>query len=154
MEEKKEKKKNYNMTIIGVIILVLVIAIGGGIIIFNRFSQKEPSDDVKNNEKTNYNTNTGVVEDKIINNILFSDIECSFDGNYSLLTYKITNQSNETMIIGDYEITVKDKSDNVLANMVLSITEELEPNESIDSGNAIDIDLREAYQIELADTTE
>ena len=147
-------KRLSKKTIVGMLILILLIVIIIGIVIIKNSVQKESNMNNDNNYKTNYNINEGIVENKIVNDILFSNIECSFDGNRSLFTYKITNNSKETGVLNDYEIIVKDKDDNILANMVISVTEELEPNESIETGNSIDIDLRGAKKLELVSNSE
>lgn len=142
-------------TLIGLIILCILIITIISIIILTNNNQEKPSKETKpTQDEIKYNTKEDVTEDKLIDNILFSDIECTFDGNTSLLTYKITNQGTEAISLDEYEITIKDKNDNILAIIAPSITEEIKPNETIETGNSIDIDLTKAYKIELSLTNE
>lgn len=140
---------------IGSIILCLLLAVTIGLIILkNTYPKTKPTKNKEENEEIQYNTNSGVTAEKTINNLLFSDIEFSFDGTTSLLTYKITNKSKENISLENYEIIIKDKSDNIIAIVVPSATEEIEPNETIETGNTIDIDLSEAYTLDLKTITE
>ena len=141
--------------IIGSIILCLLLAVTIGLTILkNTYPKTKPTKNKEENEEIQYNTNSGVTAEKTINNLLFSDIEFSFDGTTSLLTYKITNKSKENISLENYEIIIKDKSDNIIAIVVPSATEEIEPNETIETGNTIDIDLSEAYTLDLKTITE
>lgn len=100
--------------------------------------------------ETIYNTNEKVIEDKNINNITFSDIECVFDGNNSLLSYTITNNTQNPVTLGEYEIIVKDKKGTVLANLAPRLDLELKPGEAFNTGTSVNIDLSAAYEIELS----
>lgn len=134
--------------IIGLIIFLICLIIISGLIIISNNQNQKPSEETNQNEETiKYNTN--LTEEKNIDNIIFTDIECSYDGFYSLLTYKIINKTNETINLEEYEIIVKDKDNNILANISPSITEALNPNEEIETGNTIDIDLSNATSMEL-----
>lgn len=137
-KEKKNKEiKNNNFKFI--FILLIIVIIGGVIfILFNNKDTNNNNDNISNNnneEKDEYN----------VNNILFTDINCEFDGNYSLLTYKIINKRNEVVDLSNYEIIVRDKDDNILANIAPSITNKLMPGEEFDTGNAIDNNLCNLY---------
>lgn len=145
-----KKKKISKKILVGIIVLCLILTIAIIVIILkNNTPEQSAATNKTNNEEIKYNTNEGIIEDKQIDNILFSDIECSFDGNTSLLTYKITNNQTESIYLEEYEIIVKDKNDNILAIIAPSITEEIKPNETIETGNVIDIDLTNAYKFEL-----
>ncbi|MCI6265923.1 MAG: hypothetical protein MR598_03640 [Erysipelotrichaceae bacterium] len=134
--------------IAGIIILILGIIIVK--ILYNPQKEKNTSiQESTQNETVEYNNNPQITEEKNINNIIFTDIKCSYDGTYSLLTYKIINKTNQTIKLEEYEIIIKDKNNNILANISPSISQELKPQDEIETGNAIDIDLREAYSLEL-----
>ena len=101
------------------------------------------------NENIIYTDNKDIISDKNIGDVTFTNIECSFDGFNSLLTYTITNNSKNNIILGNYELIVKDKDDNILAIMVPGDTKELKPTETIDIENVINIDLTKASKLEL-----
>lgn len=139
-------KSNKKLLIIGAITILLIAIVA--VVIMNKNNNKNPIDDPGKKE-IHYNTNEKVVEDKNINNIAFTDIECSYDGNSSLLKYTITNHTGKTINLGEYEIIVKDKEGNVIANLAPVLDYDIGPEKSFETGNAINIDLRKAYSIEL-----
>lgn len=147
MKEKSNQKK----LMIGGGILILLIALAIGIVILNKQVKKQPLQEEKTTNETEikHNTNQQVVEDKEINNITFTNIECSYDGENSLLTYTITNKTTETINLGEYDITIKDKEGNILAILAPTLDQNIAPGESYETGNAINIDLTTAYSIEL-----
>ena len=141
-----EMKKKTLLIITISICLVLVI-----ILIIVMVNQNKPLEENRNNliPGTTYNNNDKVVEDKNINNITFTNIECSYDGNNSLLSYTITNKTQAPVTLGEYEIIVKDKDGEILTNLVPQLDMELKPGESFDTGVSVNIDLSDAYEIEL-----
>lgn len=127
---------------------VKLIIIGGATIITSLIATIIILNQV-NTKKTPKEETTNITKEQNINNIVFTNIECDFDGTYSLLTYKIINKTNETIKLEDYEIIIKDKEDNILANIAPSITKELQSNEEVETGNAIDENICNAHKLEL-----
>lgn len=149
-KQKKLSKKNIYITLICLLIITII-----SLIIFKLFYHTKNTSTTSTNTNESQITETSInIEDKTINNILFSDIQYSYDGNYSLLTYKITNNSTETINLEEYEIIIKDKDNNIIANISTNITHEIKPTETIETGNAIDIDLKSMYTLELISSTE
>lgn len=147
-EEKNLEKNNKKMSPIVIIALVLLVAI----LIFGIVSMKPGSkgtNKAPKEEEVKYNTNENVVKDKEINGILFTDIQCSYDGENSILTYKIVNNTTEVINLKEYEVIVKDKDGAMLAMIEPNLDQEIKPGESFDTGNAINIDLSSAYSMEL-----
>ena len=147
-EEKNLEKNNKKMSPIVIITLVLLVAV----LIFGIVSMKPGSKGTNNTnkeEEVKYNTNENVVKDKEINGILFTDIQCSYDGENSILTYKIVNNTTEVINLKEYEVIVKDKDGATLAMIEPNLDQEIKPGESFDTGNAINIDLSSAYSMEL-----
>jgi len=140
----KEKKKIIIAG--GILLLLVIIAI---LLVFLNKDKKIPIDEIRTPDEIQYNNNEQVIGDKEINNITFTNIECSYDGNNSLLTYTITNKTKETINLGEYEITIKDKDGNILAILAPNLDQDIAPNASYDTGNSINIDLTKAYSIEL-----
>lgn len=148
-EQNITKKSNHKLIIIIAIILFIIII---GITIYFLLKKEEPIDNLDTPPKETdikYNTNEGVIQDQNINNITFTNITCSFDGSYSLLEYTITNKTGQTINLGQYEIIVKDKDNNILANLSPYLDQDIAPNEEVATGVAIDLDLSEAQSIEL-----
>lgn len=105
-----------------------------------------------NNPTTNdpaYNNNKDVISDKNINGVTFSNIKCSWDGFPSLLEYTVTNNSNQTIILANYEIIIKDKQNKIMAITVPGSNQELKIGESLNLDNILTVDLSEATKIEL-----
>lgn len=138
------------------VLLMAVICCVLGIVTVFVFNLKVVNDIVETppQPESVYNTNEKVIEDKNINNITFTDIECVFDGNNSLLSYTITNNTQKSVVLGEYEIIVKDKKGTILANLAPRLELELKPGESFSTGTSVNIDLTSAYEIELSLTSE
>ena len=141
-------KKSSKLKIVFVIFVIIIVIITA-LFLKNKSNDNNEYKKSKVKEGIRYNTNKKVVEDKVVDNIKFTNIECTFDGNNSLLSYTITNIGNEKVNLGEYEIIVKDKNGNVLANLGPSLNFDLEPNQPYDTGNSINIDISEAYSIEI-----
>ena len=148
---KKEKVETKKSTDLKFIIAVIIIIILLGLIIWITFikvntSNNEPK---KEEPKIKYNTNENVVKDKEVNGILFTNIKCSFDGEYSIINYTIVNNTKETINLKEYEVIIKDKDGTIIAIISPNLDENIEPGKTRDTGNAINIDLTKAYSMEL-----
>ncbi len=145
--EYMKKKKKLLLIILGIVLLIG----GASILLVHSLSQeKEPVQSPSpENPEVKQNMNSSFTEDKIINNITFTNINCTYDGVNSLLEYTITNQTNESVRLGAYEIVIRNKDKQILANLSPSLEQELAPGESVDTGNAVNIDLTGAYSMEL-----
>lgn len=136
--------------IIGIVVLVVLLLGFIGVKVFYDYKNNANKDtEQKKETPIKYNTNEGVVQDKDIGGITFTNITCKYDGTYSVLEYTITNHTDQDINLGEYEIIVKDKQGNILANIAPTLDYNLKVEESYDTGNAIDIDLSDAYSIEL-----
>lgn len=149
-DQKKEIKKSSNtLLIIIVCIVMIIISIVIGVVSYNLGKKSIPKVKKEEEPTIKYNTNEEIVKDKEINGILFTNIECAYDGNISLITYTIKNNTGETINLKEYDINIKDKEGNLLAIMSPNLDKEIAPGESFDTGNSIDIDLSNAYSMEL-----
>lgn len=148
-KRKKREKKTNIIWFICLLIFILATSLFISIRVLNKKDITDNEKDNNQNENIIYNTNKDVINDKEIDNVKFTNIECYFDEFNSLLSYTITNNNKNSIILGDYELIVKDKDNNILAIMVPGDTKELKSNESIDIENIIDIDLTKAYKLEL-----
>lgn len=86
---------------------------------------------------------------QLINGIKFTNIECNYNGYDYLIEYTIINTTNERINLTEYELIIKDKNNEVLANISPSLEISLAPNESYHTGNSINIDLSAADSIEI-----
>lgn len=141
-------KKSLKILIISLIVLIV------GILVFLIIKNKS-NDNNNEVKKSNiiYNDNIGIVEDKIINNVLFTDISCVIDDGSTILKYKVVNNNSESITLGDYKLIFMNANDEVIGEMNASVPMVIESNNSLNVENAVTIDLRDAIKmrIELGD---
>lgn len=134
-----------------ILIGLMLLCIGFGIWYFTKkndiTSNQQPENSTSQEVKKN--TNQEMIKNQTVDGIAFTNIQCTFDGSYSLLEYTITNQTEDRITLDEYELIVKDKAGNILANLAPDLGVELKPQESYSTGNAIDIDLSDAYSMEI-----
>ena len=135
---------------IKVIIMCLIIA---GLIIFTivRIINKNKSEDVpKKNDygDINVNTNTGVIEDKKLGDLTFTNTSMIEKDGVTTLETTITNNSKESKYVGSFTIYVKDRSDEVITELIGYVGSELAPSEKIIITSSITDDITSAYSIE------
>ncbi len=138
----KQKKSKWFLIIFSLLIVFVV-----GITVFMVFFSDKKNETLTDDGYSN--TNKKFVEDKDVDGILFTNIKCSYDGNNSLITYTIVNHTKEVVNIVDYDVMIRDKNGNILAVISPNLDYDLKPEESYDTGNAIDIDVSNAYSMEL-----
>lgn len=141
-------KKSLKILIISLIVLIV------GILVFLIIKNKS-NDNNNEVKKSNiiYNDNIGIVEDKIINNVLFTDISCVIDDGSTILKYKVVNNNSESITLGDYKLIFMNANDEVIGEMNASVPMIIEANNFLNVENAVTIDLRDAIKmrIELGD---
>ena len=96
-----------------------------------------------------YNTNKKFLEDRKIESLTFSDIECSYDGSDSGLTYTIINHSDTTVHLSEYEIVIKDEKGNVLATINPNYDYDLPAGEKFKTTNSVSVDLTKAVSLDI-----
>ena len=134
------KKKNTILFIIT--IAIFIIFLFSSIVIFKYLSQ----------HKIIYNQNENFLKEQEKNGIVFKNINCYYDGKDSQISYTILNKSNETIKLENYEIVIKDEKENILTNIFIGISTniELAPNEEkIVKNKVLGRDLSNAHTLEL-----
>ncbi len=144
MEKRRQKKRvTRNKPIIilaSTIILLLIFCIV--LILINK--PKTTDDNLK------YNRNKSFTKQQKINGIAFKNINCTYDGENSLITYTIINETNSEIYLNNYDILVRDKNKNIITKIVASYLENLPPKKEINMANSvIGTDLSNAYYMEL-----
>lgn len=135
--------------ILYLIILILLIANLIGITLL-KFSKKE--DDNTTNSNTPeliYNQNQSFLKDQSKETLLFSNIACSYNGTTSYLSYTITNVTEETYHLNEYNLLIKDKDGNELSIIEPNYNVNLDPGEEFYIGNTVNVNLTEAYSLEI-----
>ena len=137
-------KKSLKILIISLIVLIV------GILVFLIIKNKS-NDNNNEVKKSNiiYNDNIGIVEDKIINNVLFTDISCSIEDGNTTIKYKVVNNNSESITLGDYKLIFMNDNDEVVSEMNASVPMVIESNNSLNVENAVTVDLRNATKIRI-----
>lgn len=132
------------------IIMCLIIV---GLLIFTivRIINRNKTEDVpKKNDygDINVNTNTGVIEDKKLGDLTFTNTSMTEQDGVTTLETTITNNSKESKYVGSFTIYVKDRSDEVITELVGYVGSELSPSEQRIITSSITDDITSAYSIE------
>ena len=137
-------KKSLKILIISLIVLIV------GILVFLIIKNKS-NDNNNEVKKSNiiYNDNIGIVEDKIINNVLFTDISCGIEDGNTTIKYKVVNNNSESITLGDYKLIFMNDNDEVVSEMNASVPMVIESNNSLNVENAVTVDLRNATKIRI-----
>ena len=132
------------------IIMCLIIA---GLLIFTivRIINKNKTEDVpKKNDygDINVNTNTGVIEDKKLGDLTFTNTSMIEQDGVTTLETTITNNSKESKYVGSFTIYVKDRSEEVITELIGYVGSELAPSEKRTITSSITDNITSAYSIE------
>ena len=155
-KDKTIKKESNNKSILPLIMIVVLFVV---ILIVTYYFSSNTFKNENSNNKDNQssisennveeNHNKDVVKDKNVNGILFSNINCSYDGYRSLITYTITNNTSERISLNQYDVELKDKDGNVIVIISPTLNDEIAPGESVQTGNAVNMDLSSAYSMNI-----
>lgn len=145
----KLKNLNFKQTkilvISGTMVIILVIFL---ISYYPSTSQKyQLVNDLDPNLK--YNLNEEFIKEQNIEGILFTKIQCTYNGTHSRLSYTITNNTFKSIQLNEYDIIIKDKNNNILTIIQPNIEEKLDSFEELPIINEVNIDITEAYHLEL-----
>ncbi len=132
-----------------IIILIILIIIFIGISVIVNIKSKRNKDTNNEQEELTYNTNANFIEDKNIDGLSFTNINCTFNGEVSFLSFSIINQTKETIHLDQYKISIKDKDENILSIIELTINHDFLPNEEYFTTSTVLEDLTTAYSLEF-----
>lgn len=135
--------------IIGSIVLVILIVLMGIVIFVKVTNEPEKKTTSKYNLFVKYNENQEFLKEQQVAGLTFTDIKCSYDGNLSILSYTITNKTDEVIYVKEQEILIKDEQGNVIETIMAYYDREFQPGEEYSTGNTSKKDLTEAYMLEL-----
>ena len=134
-------KKKY-MVIIGICLIVLFLIF----IVFNIYGKNNNKDD----NGLKYNKNESFLKEQTVEGVTFKNIECYYDGTDSMISYVISNKTEETIDLSNYEVFVKDKRGTIITNIYVDFDKELASKEEMEYRNSVaDVDLSDAYTMEL-----
>ena len=137
---KKRKIKKIYIIIICLICLLMFF----GLIKLIGSNSKEVDDNLI------YNKNKSFIKHQKINGIAFKDINCTYDGKNSLITYTIINETNKDIYLSNYDVIIRDKNKQIITKIVTSYSENIPPKKKISMANSvIGVNLSNAYYMEL-----
>ena len=137
---KKRKIKKIYIIIICLICLLMFF----GLIKLIGSNSKEVDDNLI------YNKNKSFIKHQKINGIAFKDINCTYDGKNSLITYTIINETNNYIYLSNYDVIIRDKNKQIITKIVASYSENIPPKKKISMANSvIGVNLSNAYYMEL-----
>lgn len=137
---KKRKIKKIYIIIICLICLLMFF----GLIKLIGSNSKEVDDNLI------YNKNKSFIKHQIIDGIAFKDINCTYDGKNSLITYTIINETNKDIYLSNYDVIIRDKNKQIITKIVASYSENIPPKKKISMANSvIGVNLSNAYYMEL-----
>lgn len=154
---KKEKTKESNnsrmLTIIIIAIVAIIVILTVVFVVANKIKKpiKEEIDNTQNQveEIKEYNYNEGVIEDKEVKGIKFTNVNCYWDGVNSNISYIVTNTTDKPVKIGEYTIEAYDSSDNLFYILSPYMDKELAPGESYQDMISISENLGSANSIKI-----
>lgn len=137
---KKRKIKKIYIIIICLICLLMFF----GLIKLIGSNSKEVDDNLI------YNKNKSFIKHQKIKGIAFKDINCTYDGKNSLITYTIINETNKDIYLSNYDVIIRDKNKQIITKIVASYSENVPPKKKISMANSvIGMNLTNAYYMEL-----
>ena len=123
------------------LIIVLLIII---VLAFISVNNKNQNDGLK------YNKNSSFTKSQKVKGIVFKNIECTFDGKDSTISYTMVNENKKKIYLNNYDVIVKDKNNNRLTRIAAHFTDTIAPNKSLDRvDKVVGVDLTDAYYMEL-----
>ena len=103
-------------------------------------------EEIKKDE--NYNTNTGVIEDKVVEELKLTNISLVSKGNNSTLVTLVTNPTKEDKEVRIFNIYVKDKDGNEIVTLQGYVGGVVPAGQSREIESNVDMNLDHAHTIE------
>lgn len=123
-----------------------------GLLIFTGCGKKEePNNDGQGNNPTEQqpqvNTNTGVIEDKVLEEFTFTNTSMIYENNETTLVTTVTNTSTETSYLKEFLINAKDSEGNIIVTLKGFVGESIPAGESKIITSYVSADLTKANSI-------
>lgn len=133
MKEKIKEKKL-------IIALIIVVILAGSLIVVKLLTKEE---------KIIINDKEGVVSNKEVSNISFSNIEYYYDGTITTVFMNITNNNEQTVVLGDFIANIYDKDGNFIEKFEPTTAYELKQDETMELEFNCPKDLSSAYKMDI-----
>ena len=102
----------------------------------------------KKEEKKKVNTNEGVVEDKVVEELQLTNTSLVSTENSAVLVTRVTNPTKEDKEVRIFNITVKDKDGNTLTKLEGYVGGVVPAGQSREITSNVDINLDKAFNVE------
>ena len=146
MNNRRKRQLITNRIVSVSIVFLCLLVIIGVIVIF----KKDKTNKINESDDLIYNSNDSFLKDHKVIGIVFKDIKCTYDGNNSLVSYTIVNETNKKINLYNYEIVIKDDNKNTLAKIEFNYNNSLLPNKEVQISNSVvGVDLSDARYMNL-----
>ena len=98
-------------------------------------------------EEAKVNTNEGVVKDQVVESFKMENTSLVYENNTTLLETTVTNTSDKTEYLKEFEIKVMDKDGNEITTLIGFVGESIEAGETKVINSYSGQDLSHAYSI-------
>ena len=136
-----------NKILFTILIVLIIIVIIVNVLVFGN-SDKKSGSNLQSDEVTVVNNNPSFSEDKIVNNLLFTNIKGIYDGEVYVLSYTIINQSDEVIHMGDFILIIKDKDGKEITRVDYNYDYDLKSGQEYPTSHFINDNIIDAYSIE------
>ena len=146
-----DEKKNRNRILFFIVFIVLIV-LAVGLVSYFSFFQKE--DDRKVDVGVRYNTNQSFLQPQELVGLRFDHIKCTFDGQKSITSYDIVNDTSEDIPLKKYEIIIKDVKGNIITTIVFDFDRAVLAQSQENIENEVDVDITDAITMEIVEFKE
>ena len=146
-----DEKKNRNKVLFFIVFIVLIV-LAVGLVSYFSFFQKE--DDRKVDVGVRYNTNQSFLQPQELVWLRFDHIKCTFDGQKSIISYDIVNDTSEDISLKKYEIIIKDVKGNIITTIVFDFDRAVLAQSQENIENEVDVDITDAMTMEIVEFKE
>ena len=146
-----DEKKNRNKVLFFIVFIVLVV-LTVGLVSYFSFFQKE--DNRKVDVGVRYNTNQSFLQPQELAGLRFDHIKCTFDGEKSIISYDIVNDTSEDISLKKYEIIIKDVKGNIITTIVFDFDRAVLAQSQENIENEVDVDITDAMTMEIVEFKE
>ena len=146
-----DEKKNRNRILFFIVFIVLIV-LAVGLVSYFSFFQKE--DDRKVDVGVRYNTNQSFLQPQELVGLRFDHLKCTFDGQKSITSYDIVNDTSEDIPLKKYEIIIKDVKGNIITTIVFDFDRAVLAQSQENIENEVDVDITDAITMEIVEFKE
>lgn len=151
--EDKDEKTFLDKRMLIIIAVVVVVIIAAVFLVFgfaNGDNKKEngKEKDKTTEEKTDNNTNPGVIEDKEQDGLTFTNSSLTFNENSSTLTTVVKNTTSYDIEVRVFDIIITDESGNILVTLQGYVGGNIPAGESREIVSNVDMNLENAFDVE------